>query len=192
MRQKEEAQEEKRKPSHRVKRDTSFANRERILQAKAGKRQANSPKKPSGHWKSKKHRPNDEDDLSQPWLCDETDPFTAWIQNFEVPKRTFMPVNVKTYDGTGDPDDHLKIFQATEKIERELLTTKDVHKGSCGNSSHQAEGWRVDGSFHEKIQSRKYACQRSTRVHENIEIHARNHQPGSNKKVERQHTKVHG
>ncbi|GJU03133.1 hypothetical protein Tco_1113471 [Tanacetum coccineum] len=280
MRQKEEAQEEKTKPSHRVKRDTSLINREGILQAKAGKGQANPLKKPEketyargwdqtthhdtgmqiekevsagsaetpsqrrrdtreliqsyvtcsrkrqqeikeewntvdresrmsytrfkelydlesdhdlgGHCKSKKHRSNDEDDLSQPWLCDDTDPFTARIQNFEVPKRTRMPVNVKTYDGTGDPDDHLRIFQAAEKIERwamptwchmELLTTKEVHKGSCGNSSHQTEGRRVDGSFHGKIQSGKYACQRSTIVHENIRIHARNHQPRSNKKL---------
>ncbi|GJR47768.1 RNA-directed DNA polymerase, eukaryota, reverse transcriptase zinc-binding domain protein [Tanacetum coccineum] len=63
-----------------------------------------------GHWKSNKHRPNYEDDLSQPWLCEETYLFTARIQNFKVPKRTRMPVNVKTYDDTGDPDDHLKIF----------------------------------------------------------------------------------
>ncbi|GJS28780.1 hypothetical protein Tco_0489400 [Tanacetum coccineum] len=33
----------------------------------------------SRHWKSKKRRSNDEDDLSQPWLCEETDPFTARI-----------------------------------------------------------------------------------------------------------------
>nr|GEX16183.1 mitochondrial glycoprotein [Tanacetum cinerariifolium] len=32
-----------------------------------------------GHWKSKKHRSNDEDDLSQPWLCEITDPFTTRI-----------------------------------------------------------------------------------------------------------------
>ncbi|GJS96825.1 hypothetical protein Tco_0803793 [Tanacetum coccineum] len=76
-----------------------------------------------GHWKSKKHRSNDEDDLSQPWLCEETGPFTARIQNFEVSKRTRMPVNVKTYDGTGDPDDHLKIFQAAAKIERWSMPT---------------------------------------------------------------------
>ncbi|GKB56650.1 reverse transcriptase domain-containing protein [Tanacetum coccineum] len=76
-----------------------------------------------GHLKSKKHRPRYEDDLSRPWLCKETDPFTARIQNFEVPKRTRMPVNVKTYDGTGDPDDHLKIFQATAKIERWAMPT---------------------------------------------------------------------
>ncbi|GKF47063.1 hypothetical protein Tco_0136865, partial [Tanacetum coccineum] len=29
-----------------------------------------------GHWKSKKHRSSYEDDLSQPWLYEETDPFT--------------------------------------------------------------------------------------------------------------------
>ncbi|GKC00306.1 hypothetical protein Tco_0986442 [Tanacetum coccineum] len=68
-----------------------------------------------GHWKSKKRGSNDDDDLFQPWLCEETDPFTARIRNFEVPKRTRMPANVKTYDGTGDPDDHLKIFQSAEK-----------------------------------------------------------------------------
>ncbi|GKD48071.1 hypothetical protein Tco_1277047 [Tanacetum coccineum] len=71
-----------------------------------------------GHWKSMKHRPNHVDDLSQPWLCEETDPFTTRIQNFKVTKRTLMPVNVKTYDDTGDPEDHLKIFQEAEKIKR--------------------------------------------------------------------------
>ncbi|GKF18045.1 reverse transcriptase domain-containing protein [Tanacetum coccineum] len=76
-----------------------------------------------GHWKSKKHRPNYEDDLSQPWLCEETDPFTARCWNFEVPKRTRMPTNVKTYDGTGDLEDHLKIFQAATKIERWVMPT---------------------------------------------------------------------
>ncbi|GJW97826.1 reverse transcriptase domain-containing protein [Tanacetum coccineum] len=34
-----------------------------------------------------------------------------------------MPVNVKTYDGTGDLDDHLKIFQAATKIERWAMPT---------------------------------------------------------------------
>nr|GEW07701.1 reverse transcriptase domain-containing protein [Tanacetum cinerariifolium] len=73
-----------------------------------------------GHWKSKskKQMSTNEEDLSQPWLCEETDPFTARIRNFEVPKRTCMPTNVKTYDGTGDPEDHLKIFQTAVKIKR--------------------------------------------------------------------------
>ncbi|GJZ18386.1 reverse transcriptase domain-containing protein [Tanacetum coccineum] len=34
-----------------------------------------------------------------------------------------MSVNVKTYDGTEDPDDRLKIFQATAKIERWAMPT---------------------------------------------------------------------
>ncbi|GJZ75119.1 reverse transcriptase domain-containing protein [Tanacetum coccineum] len=34
-----------------------------------------------------------------------------------------MPANVKMYDGTGDPDDHLKIFQAAAKIERWAMPT---------------------------------------------------------------------
>nr|GEW09266.1 hypothetical protein [Tanacetum cinerariifolium] len=65
-----------------------------------------------GHWKSrpKKRRSNGEDDLSQPRLCKETDPFTARIRYFEVPKNTRMPTSVKTHDGTGDPEDHLQNF----------------------------------------------------------------------------------
>ncbi|GKB88688.1 reverse transcriptase domain-containing protein [Tanacetum coccineum] len=68
--------------------------------------------------RANRRQSTDEEDLSQPWLCEETDPFTTWIRNFEVPKRTRMPTNVKTYDGTGDPEDHLKIFQTAAKIER--------------------------------------------------------------------------
>ncbi|GJY18226.1 hypothetical protein Tco_0389717 [Tanacetum coccineum] len=72
-----------------------------------------------GRWKSrsKKQRSTDEEDLSQPWLCEEADPFTAGIRNFKVPKRTRMPTNVKTYDSTRDPEDHLKKFQTAKKIE---------------------------------------------------------------------------
>ncbi|GJX11770.1 reverse transcriptase domain-containing protein [Tanacetum coccineum] len=78
-----------------------------------------------GHWKSrpKKRRSNGKDNLSQPWLYEETDPFTARIQYFKVPKKTRMPTNVKIYDGTGDPKDHLKIFQAAAKIEQWAMPT---------------------------------------------------------------------
>ncbi|GJU64283.1 reverse transcriptase domain-containing protein [Tanacetum coccineum] len=34
-----------------------------------------------------------------------------------------MPNNVKTYDETGDPEDHLKIFQAAAQVERWAMTT---------------------------------------------------------------------
>ncbi|GKB05485.1 hypothetical protein Tco_0833680 [Tanacetum coccineum] len=80
-----------------------------------------------GHWKSrpKKRRSNEEDDLSHPWLCEETDPFTARIRYFEVPKKTRMPANVKTYDGTGDPEDHL---------ERNDERDNNLSKGGGGSS----------------------------------------------------------
>ncbi|GJW10702.1 reverse transcriptase domain-containing protein [Tanacetum coccineum] len=34
-----------------------------------------------------------------------------------------MPNNVKTYDGTGDPEDHVKIFQAAAQVERWAMPT---------------------------------------------------------------------
>ncbi|GJY47516.1 hypothetical protein Tco_0436579 [Tanacetum coccineum] len=67
--------------------------------------------------------PVDKEYLSQPWLCEETDPFMAWIRNFKVPQRIHMPTNVKTYDGTEDPEDHLNIFQLVAKIERWAIPT---------------------------------------------------------------------
>nr|GEW05659.1 reverse transcriptase domain-containing protein [Tanacetum cinerariifolium] len=72
-----------------------------------------------GHWKSRLERQklSMEDDLSQPWVYEETDPFTPRISYFDFPK-TRMPSHIKTYDGSEDPEDHLKIFQATAKIER--------------------------------------------------------------------------
>ncbi|GKB38630.1 hypothetical protein Tco_0883572 [Tanacetum coccineum] len=61
-----------------------------------------------GHWKSKSKRrkPTDEDDLAVPCSCEEVDPFTPRIRNFKSSRKTRMSNNVKTYDGTGDPEDH--------------------------------------------------------------------------------------
>ncbi|GJV86359.1 hypothetical protein Tco_1530297 [Tanacetum coccineum] len=61
-----------------------------------------------GDWKSKsiRHMSNTyEDDLSQPWTCEERNPFTPRIRHFNFP-RTKMPGQVKTYDGSRDPKDH--------------------------------------------------------------------------------------
>nr|GEY09238.1 reverse transcriptase domain-containing protein [Tanacetum cinerariifolium] len=73
--------------------------------------------------RSKRHNSTDEDDLTRPWMCEEEDPFTPRIRNFESSRRTRMPNNVKTYDGTGDPEDHVKIFQAAAKVERWAMPT---------------------------------------------------------------------
>nr|GFB82663.1 hypothetical protein [Tanacetum cinerariifolium] len=77
-----------------------------------------------GHWKSKpnKQKSSMEDDLSQPCVCEETDPFTPWIRYFDFPK-TQMPSHIKTYDGSEDSEDHLKTFQAATKKERWAMPT---------------------------------------------------------------------
>nr|GEW16816.1 reverse transcriptase domain-containing protein [Tanacetum cinerariifolium] len=54
-----------------------------------------------GHWKSRSKRKKSsgkEDDLSQPWVCEEIDPFTPRIRYFDFSK-TRMPSHIKTYDG---------------------------------------------------------------------------------------------
>ncbi|GKG04508.1 hypothetical protein Tco_0314895, partial [Tanacetum coccineum] len=71
-------------------------------------RHSESEDSEGGHWKSrpKKHKPSTyEDDLSQPWTCEERNPFMSWIRNFNFPK-TRMPSHIKTYNGNGDPEDH--------------------------------------------------------------------------------------
>nr|GFC02000.1 reverse transcriptase domain-containing protein [Tanacetum cinerariifolium] len=59
--------------------------------------------------KSKRHKPT-EDDLTKQWMCEEVNPFTPRICNFKSSRKTRMPNNIKTYDGTGDPEDHVKVF----------------------------------------------------------------------------------
>nr|GEY27940.1 reverse transcriptase domain-containing protein [Tanacetum cinerariifolium] len=77
-----------------------------------------------GHWKSKsKRRKPRDDDLASPWSCEEVDPFTPRIRNFKSSRKTRMPNNAKTYDGTGDPKDHVKIFQAAAQVERWAMLT---------------------------------------------------------------------
>ncbi|GJU65214.1 reverse transcriptase domain-containing protein [Tanacetum coccineum] len=78
-----------------------------------------------GYWKSKsrRHRSSTyEDDLSQLWTCEERNPFTPRIRHFSLP-RTRMPNHVKTYDGSGDPKDHLKLFQSATKTEGWAMPT---------------------------------------------------------------------
>ncbi|GJV34284.1 reverse transcriptase domain-containing protein [Tanacetum coccineum] len=78
-----------------------------------------------GHWKSKakRRKPADKEDLVIPWTCKDVDPFTPRICNFKSSRKTRMPNNVKTYDGTRDPEDHLKIFQAAAQVERWAMPT---------------------------------------------------------------------
>nr|GFA16213.1 reverse transcriptase domain-containing protein [Tanacetum cinerariifolium] len=69
------------------------------------------------NWKSKNGYRNQEDeDMSRSWRRQKVDAFTRRISDFSEDKGRRMPYNVKTYDRTGDPDDHLKIFESAATI----------------------------------------------------------------------------
>nr|GEZ45448.1 reverse transcriptase domain-containing protein [Tanacetum cinerariifolium] len=104
------------------------------------------------HWKSKSksHKPTDEDDLTMPWMCEEVDPFTPRICNFKSSFKTRMPNNVKTYDGTGDPEDHVKNFQAAAQ-QNDEETIKDFmerFKVEIGRMKGAPECMRIFGFMH--------------------------------------------
>ncbi|GJS62294.1 reverse transcriptase domain-containing protein [Tanacetum coccineum] len=120
-----------------------------------------------GHWKSKsrRHRSSTyEDDLSQPWTCEEINPFTPRIRHFSLP-RTRMPSHVRTYNGSGDPEDHLKLFQSVTKTEGWAMPTCSTQP-SLGMLELRG-----------KIQGRNPGCGRSSGMHENLRVHARNNSP---------------
>ncbi|GJT41289.1 hypothetical protein Tco_0941154 [Tanacetum coccineum] len=120
----------------------------------------------------KRGRPTDEEDLAVPWTCEEVDPFTPRIRNFKSSQKTRMPNNVKTYDGTGDLEDHVKIFQAAAQVERwhrriqgsqsDLLSifyaAKEVRQRPSRNPQYQADGWRDHRGFHIAIQGEAAAA----------------------------------
>ncbi|GKB32880.1 hypothetical protein Tco_0872281 [Tanacetum coccineum] len=72
----------------------------------------------TGHWKSKnKYREDEDEDMSRPWCRQKVDAFTRRISDFSEDKKRRMLANIKTYDGTGDPNDHLKNFESATTIE---------------------------------------------------------------------------
>ncbi|GJW23202.1 hypothetical protein Tco_0033824 [Tanacetum coccineum] len=103
-------------------RETEFASEKHHSKRTSSRRMetmSESEGSAGGHWKSKTKRQKSsvEDDLSQPWVSEETNPFTHQIRYFDFPK-TRMPSHIKTYDGSEDPEDHLKIFHVAAKTER--------------------------------------------------------------------------
>nr|GEW35174.1 reverse transcriptase domain-containing protein [Tanacetum cinerariifolium] len=82
-----------------------------------------------GHWKSnsKRRKPIGKEDLAVPWSCEEVDPFTPRIRNFKSSRETRMPNNVKTYDETGDLEDHVKIFQAAAQQNKYVKDPVEIH-----------------------------------------------------------------
>nr|GEX80451.1 reverse transcriptase domain-containing protein [Tanacetum cinerariifolium] len=114
------------------------------------------------HKKSTRHQPTNEDDLKKPWTCEEENPFTPRILNFESSRKKRMPNNVKTYDGTRDPEDHVKVFQAAVQVERRLqgpesgilglfYAIEEVRQGSRRNPQHQTKGGETIEEFMERF-----------------------------------------
>nr|GEU90916.1 reverse transcriptase domain-containing protein [Tanacetum cinerariifolium] len=66
------------------------------------------------------HMKRRRDNKSPPY---KEDPFTPRIRNFESSRKTRMPNNVQTYDGTGDPKDYVKNFQPAVQVERWAMPT---------------------------------------------------------------------
>ncbi|GJX78433.1 reverse transcriptase domain-containing protein [Tanacetum coccineum] len=107
-----------------------------------------------GHWKSRSKRKKlsvKEDDLSQPWVCKETDPLTPRIRYFDFLK-TRMPSHIKTYDGSEDPEDLLKIFQAAAKMEHlpkeSLVNYDDLKKDFLENYLQQKKCIKYQVKIH--------------------------------------------
>nr|GFB84046.1 reverse transcriptase domain-containing protein [Tanacetum cinerariifolium] len=108
------------------------------------------------HRKSKRHQPTDEDDLKRPWMCKEENPFTPRIRNFKSSRKTRMPKNVKTYDGTGDPEDHqkkyvkepVKIYNIKQRDGETIEDFMEHFKIETGRMKGAPECMRISGFMH--------------------------------------------
>nr|GEZ67228.1 reverse transcriptase domain-containing protein [Tanacetum cinerariifolium] len=91
----------------------------RDVHDRLGRRRSLSESPPSSDSKDSRHKRHkrEDEDMSHPWRRQKVDAFIRRISDFSEDKRRRMPANVKTYDGTGDPDDHLKIFESAATIE---------------------------------------------------------------------------
>nr|GFB52696.1 reverse transcriptase domain-containing protein [Tanacetum cinerariifolium] len=125
--------------------------------------------------KSKRHKPG-EDDLTKPWTCEEVNPFTPRIRNFESSRKTRMPNNIKTYDGTGNPEDHVKIFQAAAQVERWAMPTwchmfNSTLIGAAMVWFDELPPESIDGYKDMKAASLSYFMQQKKYVKDPVEIH---------------------
>ncbi|GKC94228.1 hypothetical protein Tco_1159670 [Tanacetum coccineum] len=87
-------------------RKTEFASKKRHNKRASSRRMealSESDGSAGGHWKSKpkRQKSNIEDDLSQPWVYEETNPFTPWIRLTENAKVWFDDLpheSINSYD----------------------------------------------------------------------------------------------
>nr|GEU64200.1 reverse transcriptase domain-containing protein [Tanacetum cinerariifolium] len=125
--------------------------------------------------KLKRHKPA-EDDLTKPWTCEEVNPFTPRSRNFESSRKTRMPNNIKTYDETGDPEDHVKIFQAAAQVERSVMPTwchmlNSTLIGAARVWFDEIPPESIDGYKDMKAAFLSYFMQQKKYVKDPVEIH---------------------
>ncbi|GJV05466.1 reverse transcriptase domain-containing protein [Tanacetum coccineum] len=127
----------------------------------------------------------DEEDLAVPWTCEDVDPFTPRIRNFRSSRRTRMPNNVKTYDGTGDPEDHLKVFQAAVQVEHWAMPTwchmfNSTLIGAARVWFDELPAESIDGYKDLKAAFLSYFMQQKKYVKDPVEIHNIKQKDGEN------------
>nr|GEV08698.1 reverse transcriptase domain-containing protein [Tanacetum cinerariifolium] len=126
--------------------------------------------------KSKRHKHTDEDDLTRPWMCKEENPFTPRIRNFKSSRKTRMPNNVKTYDGTRDPEDHVKVFQAATQVERWVMPTwchlfKSTLIGAARVWFNELPSERIDDYKDLRVTFLVYFMKQKKYVKDPVEVH---------------------
>ncbi|GKB79250.1 hypothetical protein Tco_0946145, partial [Tanacetum coccineum] len=96
--------------------------------------------------------PMQDEAKSRPRRSQKVDAFARRISDFSEDKKRRMPANVKTYDGTGDPDDHLKIFELSEIHRKRIFKKRTKRKPKASNSKHGVEKGKVKSQQSKKIQ----------------------------------------
>ncbi|GJW56798.1 reverse transcriptase domain-containing protein [Tanacetum coccineum] len=106
----------------------------------------------------------------------DVDPSTPRIRNFRSSRKTRMPNNVKTYDGTGDPEDHLKFFQAAAQVEHWAMPTwchmfNSTLIGAARVWFDELPAESIDGYKDLKATFLSYFMQQKKYVKDPVEIH---------------------
>nr|GEU72750.1 reverse transcriptase domain-containing protein [Tanacetum cinerariifolium] len=89
---------------------------------------------------------------------------------------TRMPNNVKTYDGTGDPEDYVKVFQAAAQVERWAMPTwchmfNSILIGAARVWFDELPPESIDGYKDLKVAFLAYFKQQNKYVKDPVEIH---------------------
>ncbi|GJT40654.1 hypothetical protein Tco_0940519 [Tanacetum coccineum] len=88
------------------------------------------------------------------WYVPRLDPFTSRIRHFDFPK-TQMPSHVKTYNGSEDPEDHLKIFQASAKTKGSHIFPSRARGGLKSGKEKSTSGLETPEGGPEQLNFKK-------------------------------------